>query len=931
VITKKDGLPNNFITDFQLDNDGNLWVGTQEGLAKLDKNNKITNYLPAKHIQCLKYESEANKLWIITKTGVYYLKNGILVNYDKKLNVTGKEDKEDIIKGLVITGSGIKYFYSQWEIIEVNRNKSRVIKSDQKINILKLLHKKIALGTEKGLFLLEKGRISEYIYLPAGMRNVTDAAVNGKGNLWVGTRNGLLYYKSPSDTPIIITDKNGLATQLVRKILIDREKNVFIGTKWGLSQLSPNLFKMYDETDGLPHKFVWSFTGDNDTILIACTHGIAGLNTKNGKITPYSSINNQLKDHSVRAIVKIKENEFLLGTRERGIYRWNRNGGLKKIHGDANVFSAEKAPGQIVWFGTDNGLLKYEYNRKTFTSLQAGLKDKNIYALALYDRDTLLLGTGKGVQKLYREQLVASDLEAKTQNILINDIKVASPSEILVATELHGLYLYNEKEKKLKTITTANGLLHNDVWSVIKDDSGSIWLNTSVSLDRYTSGFISHFNKKTGLFGDEGAVHAVFKSGSGKIYFGIMPGFIEIPPQETDINIKKPVLYIKEIKVNGQKRTVDSRGPLQLKHNRNNIEFQYIAISTRKKNPVFYKTKLLPLDNRWSEPTEETRIRYLNLTPNDYTFEVMANNGGGENQWFPSNNKITLLIEKPYWSKWWFILLMTVAGIVFILFILKIRLNALEKQKKNLEELVQKRTEELGLRNQELAYLSITDPLTDLKNRRYLEEKIKEDISLIERSIYDNVKSPTTNTNGFILEVFIVDIDRFKKVNDNYGHNAGDTVIIDIAKVLVEMLRTSDTIIRWGGEEFLIITRQKHKGNSFELAERIRNKIASVDFKIEDDITINKTVSVGFAHFPFVPNDIERVSWSQVVSLADSALYIAKNSGRNLTVGIECGNREMEKDIDFKEIVSDIKMGIEKDHLKLISAKNNLKISQHKT
>ena len=83
-----------------------------KGLAKLEKDNKITNFLPGKHIQCLHYEKEAHKMWIITKPGVYYLKNGIFVNYDRKLKITGKEDKENIIKGLIIKDSGIKYFYS---------------------------------------------------------------------------------------------------------------------------------------------------------------------------------------------------------------------------------------------------------------------------------------------------------------------------------------------------------------------------------------------------------------------------------------------------------------------------------------------------------------------------------------------------------------------------------------------------------------------------------------------------------------------------------------------------------------------------------------------------------------------------------------------------------------------------------------------------
>ena len=148
------------------------------------------------------------------------------------------------------------------------------------------------------------------------------------------------------------------------------------------------------------------------------------------------------------------------------------------------------------------------------------------------------------------------------------------------------------------------------------------------------------------------------------------------------------------------------------------------------------------------------------------------------------------------------------------------------------------------------------------------------------------------------------------------------------------MLRHSDTIVRWGGEEFLIITWQKEKSNSFELAERIRNKIEAYQFEIDENTTIQRTISVGFAHFPFILNNTRQVTWPQVVSLADSALYIAKNNGRNLSVGIQCGEnikRITESNMDFKEIVSNIKMGTKKKILKLICNQDNLIISQHKT
>jgi diguanylate cyclase (GGDEF)-like protein len=940
VITKKDGLPNNYINDFEKDNQGNIWAATLEGLAKIDvhQNYTITSYMPSESIQSLKNDSLANTLWIFTKKGVYYLKEEQFFNY-KILDLKSSESDEYKIKDLAISDSGVKYFYSDKEILKIKDDEIRqTIDSKQKINFLKWLpeDKKIAVGTETGLFLLtEENQLpsfTPYTNLPPGTRDVIDITRDEGGRIWVASQSGLFIFNKPSETPTIITSENGLTTVKINTILIDRERNIFIGTMWGLSQLSPNLFKMYDKSDGLPSEYVWDFLEDteNDAILVACDGGIAEINMKTGRITPLSSINRTLSVHSVRTIVKLGQRDFLLGTRNGGIYRWNRMDRLTRIHARARVFDGVNTAHNNAWFATDDGLLKYDGKTDRFTRFRDGLKDKNIWTLAVVDpeNDTLLVGTGKGVQKFVKDKFVPSEIERRlNNNTVVNDIKVVSPAEIMVATELNGLYIF--KDNRLKRITTRDGLLHNDVWSVIKDNSGSIWLNTTVSLDRYTHGFVSHYNKKTGLFGDEGSIHASFKSPNGTIYIVITPGIVEIP-ETTNIDIKKPILYIKEIKVKEKKLPLDIAShhprPIQLKYGQNNIEFEYIAITTRKENPVFYKTRLHPLDTRWSEPTRETHIKYLNLPPDDYTFEVTANNGGGESEWFAAKNKISLVIIRPFWKTWWFILLMVLLGTFVMYFMVRLRLSRLKKQKKSLEEVIEQRT-------RQLQQLSITDPLTDLKNRRYLEEKIKEDINLIERYIYDKVKHPhkVPHPDGPMLGVFILDIDHFKQVNDEYGHKAGDIVIVEIARLLLEMLRNSDTIVRWGGEEFLIITRQYGKSSSFELAERIRKKIETYEFRIDEGITLRKTVSVGYAHFPFLSDDIKRVNWHHVVSLADSALYIAKNSGRNLSIGIECGEREL--DIDFKKIAAHIKMGVNKKYLQLVSVKKKkeLTLLQHKT
>lgn len=927
IITKENGLPNNFITDFDIDHRYNLWVATQGGLSRLNpKNTKPDNYLPSTVILAVTADPKADLVWVITDKEIYYFKGNILHKYEE---INAYTNKTGPVKEVTVTSKGITYFYSDRGIVEVNNHKIHIIHTPGnigEINVLKPIYDKMAVGTSNGLFLLEGRQLKEFIKLPPRQRNITDMAVDCNQNLWLGTTRGVIFYDKKENTTLTITKENGLGHDYVTRLLIDKENSVFIGTQWGISQLSTRFFKMYDVADGLPHEFVWCFEENNGSIFIGTDQGVADL--RNGQIHPVH-IEKQLNGSSVRAIIKMKENDFLIGTRDNGIYEWNGQNRLKKIHEDAHVLCGVKSAfDDRAWFGTDNGLLKYdEYNFKSFST---GLRDHNVWCLSFLDRNTLLVGTGKGIQIFRKEQFLPSPLEEIIGQEIINDIQVLSNSQIAVATELKGLFIYDRKENNVTHLDTSSGLLHNDVWSAVEDNDGSLWYNTSVSLDKYADGSISHFTKKTGLFGHEGGLHAAFKDSRGKIYFGIAPGVVEIMPQDKKIEIPEPTLYIKKFIVNG--KALEPGNHFVLPYDRNNIEFHYMAVTTRKEKPLKYKTMLSPLDRCWSASTSNTLIKYLNLPPNQYIFKVKANNGGGGNSpWFDAEKDIIFVIKKPFWLTWWFVGISALVFLLLVFIIIKSRLKALESQKKQLEEVVKQRTEEIVRKNEELAHLSLTDPLTDLKNRRYLEEKIKEEINILERHIFDDSRAPREDPElqHPKLAVFVMDIDRFKKVNDMYGHKAGDIIIIEIARLLQDTLRNSDTIVRWGGEEFLIITWQKTMENSHKLAERLREKIALQPFKVDDDIIVNKTVSIGFAHFPFILRDITTVSWGQVVSTADSALYIAKNNGRNLTVGIKTGEKTL--DIDYKEILSDIEMGVEKKYIELVCSKKKLKLPGQKT
>ncbi|MBU3937145.1 MAG: GGDEF domain-containing protein, partial [Proteobacteria bacterium] len=132
------------------------------------------------------------------------------------------------------------------------------------------------------------------------------------------------------------------------------------------------------------------------------------------------------------------------------------------------------------------------------------------------------------------------------------------------------------------------------------------------------------------------------------------------------------------------------------------------------------------------------------------------------------------------------------------------------------------------------------------------------------------------------LGILMCDMDFFKEVNDTYGHETGDVVLIKTADVLKSCVRASDTVIRYGGEEFLILLTDVHDRNEVsELAERIRSTMEQTIINIPDG-TLKKTLSIGYSLFP----DDTQGLW-EAIKFADVALYRAKDTGRNKAIGFQ--------------------------------------------
>ena len=177
------------------------------------------------------------------------------------------------------------------------------------------------------------------------------------------------------------------------------------------------------------------------------------------------------------------------------------------------------------------------------------------------------------------------------------------------------------------------------------------------------------------------------------------------------------------------------------------------------------------------------------------------------------------------------------------------------------------------INNERLKHIGLTDPLTGVNNRRYVERRLMEELGRSRR-------------HGNALSCMYIDIDHFKKINDSHGHQAGDEVLREVAGRIKAELRLSDALGRFGGEEFVVLLIDAEMVDAVCVAERIRQSVAEQPLRVSGGTTLAVSVSIGVASLETMKATAAIEALAQdLLARADQALYKAKAEGRNRVVG----------------------------------------------
>jgi diguanylate cyclase (GGDEF)-like protein len=445
----------------------------------------------------------------------------------------------------------------------------------------------------------------------------------------------------------------------------------------------------------------------------------------------------------------------------------------------------------------------------------------------------------------------------------------------------------------IRTIGRAAGMPHENVDGLAEDPRGRIWASTDKGIALIDPDTLQAraFGLADGLTDGAFWASAVSQSSGGTIFFGGLDGITVIAPDAESKWDYRPPIVASAVRVGRHSLPAWSvnRGDatLTLPADQRDISVEFSSLDYSAPQALRYQYRLDGYDQEWIDADIQHRdANYAHLPPGSYMLHVRGTNRLG--QW--SDRVLSVGVRAlPLWNEtWWFRLLVALAIALIAYVAYRVRTAVLRRRQHELEETVTDRTRKLSEANTKLQEVSLSDPLTGLRNRRFLTQHLEADIALTLRRYDDWRADPAAGPPPEDADMlfFLVDLDYFKSVNDRFGHSGGDAVLVQMRNRLHEVFRESDFVVRWGGDEFLAVARGSRRSDAPAIAERMCQAVTSHVFALGGDKTVSGTVSVGYAAFPFVQSAPADIGWPQVVGLADHALYKAKQSGRNTWYGV---------------------------------------------
>ena len=798
--------------------------------------------------------------------------------------------------------------------------------------------------------------------LPGGQ--VLSIYEDSYGTLWVGTDSGLAEWRPDSGSfsryQNDSSKPNSLANNRVNAITQDRSGVLWLATHGGVSlwnHFSDSFVYYNSQAETLSSDVVTSVAESSNGQLWVGTYGggLSRIDPLDGTVKHYlhdKSVPGSLPDNQVMTVFVDSEDRLWIGMRTGGLamklpgqdtfsrYTHDPQRDTSLSGNGVTSILQDRAGG--LWVGVFDGGLNYS-SAGDALSFQRFQHDAEVAGSISGDRvlrifedqaGSIWIGTeGDGLNQFNVETGLFThyDLETTANE---NGQPRGTPWEIYetpdqtlwLGTLGRGLYRWKAEDRQAGVVqfeqfASAQGLV-SEIYGIVVGSTGELWLSSNRGLFEFNPATleIRKFDRNNGLLSNEFNQGARLRSRSGRILFGSNMGLVGFFPGDLPENKRPPDISVEaNSRTETLARTWTGNPPptVQLNYFDAFIAFDFVALDFVSPDKNEYRYRLNGLDSEWTEVQNFRRAIYSSLSPGSYVFEVQASNNDGV--WNRDGAFVDVYVVPPPWSTWWAYSIYAAAVFALIaLYFRNQRANQLAEAatRVRLEQLVNERTAELAERNADLMSLndqlehaSVTDALTGLRNRRFVDEHIEAEVSMLQRIQFEEASSgqePNSEAPR-LLFLMMIDLDGFKTINDSYGHQAGDLALLEVKERLLAACRKSDVVVRWGGDEFLIIGHARSMQGAEQFTEKIRTSLSHRPYELGHGDTGQLSGSIGIAPIPFVEGKLNFATWEQICSVADMAAYLAKDTGKNGWVSISGTPLLAQEDlIDLKDHLAEL-------------------------
>ena len=891
---RAEGLPGELVELILAAPDGNLWVRSRKGIARRVQERfepiVLTPAVGALHDSYQSFAVDsAGTLFISTENGLLRLARD---RNQRQLFPIGSRALPGVVDAVVRADDDVVWFASGRQIgrIRPGENAPEAFASldwdeEHVIALLPAPQSRLWVRTPTRLGLLNLHRPAAGIWWMSddipGANNMGGPSLDAHGDILLPTSKGL-YWRSAKHWRLI-DHKSGLTSSAIASALEDREGGIWIGTTGAGLDYWPGSkqWSGWTDAEGLPDALVLGVVRDSrQRLWVATNTALAVWDPEDREWKTWT------EGGAAGGVLQVKftpDGAVWALFPGKGIFRFDARlahprAELVPVPAGWKPSRIAAAPDSSIWADGADMLHFIRHDRGHFrvSEIPAPPENAGTTSNVSVSPDGVVWSSGpNGVSRLFRGHW---QIFRKQDGLLADkvvDLKAVRDNEAWLGYADEGqmtrLRVLGDGSAELLHVKKGMCVMGMDsrhrVWAEMEDGVGMI----------SPDGRIRTFTQSDGLIWNDVNCDSLWQESDGSILFGTSKGLARYDSRQEEPALGKPSVVLTAAMFGKQELLAD-RSP--------KIRYYDNTFLARFATPVFHdpdgitcRYRLAGLEPDFTE-TSLREARYSSLPAGTYTFQVVCGSAG-LGQSALASYPFTILA--PWWGSWW----ARSAGL--LLFGLAIwgtlwsQKERARREKERLEQAVAERSAELAQANRELQQASLSDPLTGVRNRRFFQSTILADASQAVRA-YRTGEHYSHDHRDLIF--FLIDIDHFKEVNDQHGHDAGDRMLVEIAKRLNRVVRESDFLIRWGGEEFLVVCRSAERDEAPLMAGRILRAIGGMEFDLGNERQMRRTCSVGWAPLPWLPLECAELSVDEVLRLADRGLYLAKQRGRNQAVGL---------------------------------------------